>query len=106
MLTKELGKIESIELCADDSQFGLRVGLTGPWGKVTWTMTAHAGDWDERCKWSEDSRQDMFIAIMFRVHDDLKRAKVSSLSQLRGVPVECIFDSKLIVDWRILEEVL
>ena len=43
---------------------------------------------------------------MRKVSELLKQAKVPSIRELKDVPVEVQFEGKLLVDWRILEEVL
>jgi hypothetical protein len=104
----ELGKIKSIEFgCGgyDDAMTGLTIFLGGDgWAvgdfKGTWTNRPNNAEWTEETQvrhWGE--------AVKF-LRDLLKAAKVKSLSDLSGIPVEVTFDNHKLVSWRVLEEVL
>ena len=46
------------------------------------------------------------VKVLRRLSKILKEAKVKSVYQLKGIPVEVTFEGNLIKEWRILTEVL
>ena len=111
-MTKELGKIEKVRFghCGYQSScLGISFVLSGKgWGlvdsKSTWD--AELMKWSEHCKWSEEDRDKQYSEIMRYVSKLLKDAKVDSIDQLQGKPIEVILDGNMLKEWRILSEVL
>lgn len=108
----ELGRIENVTFGHggyQDACLGINVTLSGgSWGvgsnKTAWdaNMIKHS----EHCKWTEEERDKEYAEIMRYVSDLLAQAKVSSVDQLKGKPVEVTFDGQMLKSWRILTEVL
>lgn len=105
----ELGSIKTASFGFggyQDAQLGLSITLGGKsWGcgdfKGAWGI-----DRSEYCKWTEEDRlRSLGEACMF-LRDLLRTAKVSSVADLVGIPIEATFDGTLLQSWRILEEVL
>ena len=65
-----------------------------------------ATEWSKHCKWSEQDRIDTFGKLMMKIAGWLNEAKVDSVDQLKGKPVEVTFDGNQLKSWRILTEVL
>jgi hypothetical protein len=111
-LRKELGKIKSISFgyCGyNDAMIGLKYTLEGK----SWETGNSMGGWDaelikcdKHCKWTEADRDKDYAAVMRYVSKLLKQAKVTDISQLKGIPIEATFDVNCLEEWRILEEVL
>lgn len=108
----ELGKIKSIRFGHggyQDCGIGLSIELGGDaWG-VGWWM----GAWDpnlmghsEYYKWTESDRSNDMVAVVRKISDMLKEAKVTDITKLKGIPVSCTFEGQTLKDWRILTEVL
>lgn len=108
----ELGKIEKVSFGLggyQDACIGLTVTLSGKgWGvsngKTAWdaNLIKHT----ERCEWTEADRDAQYAEIMRHVSDLLAAAKVDSVDQLRGKPIEATFDGMILKEWRILTEVM
>ena len=60
----------------------------------------------ENCKWTEQDRTESYAEIMRFVSKLLNQAKVKSVDQLKGIPVEITFDNRMLKSWRILKEVI
>ena len=111
-MKKRLGKIESVSFGLGSYQgamLGLHVTLSdGSWGvgdsKANWD--AEQVKWSEHTKWSEEDRDGWYAEIMRYVSKLLKEAKVDSVDRLKGKPIEATFDGNILVEWRILTEVL
>ena len=112
MNTKKLGKISSVRFGHggyQDACLGVSLTFEGKgWGVGTWI-----GGWDAEkikcdkyCKWTEEDRSNEYADTMRKISKLLKQAKVSEIHSLKGIPVEVEFDSTMMKDWRILEEVL
>lgn len=109
MTETQLSKIEKVTFSVEDGRIGLRLAFaTQGSGVATNYLT-----WDpstvevtERTKWSEKDRDKELASIMRKVLKLLKQAKVPSIRELKDIPVEIQFESNLLLDWRILEEVL
>ena len=111
-MEKKLGKIERVQFGHGGYQecmLGLSVTLSnGSWGVQDFT-----GNWDaelikhtEHTQWTEEDRNKGYSDTMRFLSKLLKDAKVSSVDQLKGIPVECTFDGNMLKEWRILTEVL
>lgn len=72
--------------------------------KSTWD--ANLIECSERCKWTEEDRSKGYDEIMRYVSDLLSDAKITSIDQLNGKPVEVTFDGNMLKRWRILTEVI
>lgn len=87
MTGKELGKIELVDVeCIDGLESRISVhyklsGSQGCWGVDDWS------GWDK------------LVEVM-------KDAKVLSMTNLRGKPVEVVFQDNVLKSWRILVEVI
>lgn len=111
-MEKKLGKIESVKFGIggyQDCQLGIHFTLSdGSWGvgdsKTSWD--SERIKCSEHAKWTEDDRSQNYADIMRYVSKLLKDAKVESVEQLKGKPVEVTFDGNLLKEWRILTEVL
>ena len=109
---KELGKIISVKFghCGyQDAMLGIQVTLgDGSWGcgdsRCAWD--AEIIEHTEYCKWTEESRDGEYAAIMRYVSKLLKDAKVDSVDKLKNIPIEATFDGTMLKEWRILTEVL
>ena len=104
----KLGKIQSCRHGFggyQDAMFGYTFTLGGD----GWGVGDFWGTWADRpdySKWTDKDQADIFAANAARVRDLLKAAKVSSFSNLEGVPVEIQFEDMRLKSWRILTEVL
>ena len=104
-----LGKISNVEFGHggyQDAQFGLSLTFEGDGWGTTWFQ----GDWNiersEYAKWTEEERTKRFGDLIHFIRDLFKKAKISEINQLKGIPVEVTFVNNTISEWRILEEVL
>lgn len=108
----ELGKIEKVSFGLggyQDACIGLNVTLSGN----GWGVGSDRTAWDankikrtERCEWTEADRDQQYAEILRYVSDLLAAAKIDSVDQLRGKPIEATFDGMTLKEWRILTEVL
>lgn len=112
-MEKLLGKIESVKfgyVGYQDMQFGLQVSFIGKDGWGVSATIANAWSLDMECPhnqaWTEDDRDSGFAKSMRRINQVMKDAGVTDIYQLKGVPVEVIFEGNALKDWRILTEVL
>jgi hypothetical protein len=95
---KELMKIEHLRFGAggyDDAMFGFSFTLTGD----------GSGCGDFWGCWAKDIGEH-FGGVAERVKELMKAAKVDEFYQLKGKPVEVIFNGGRLESWRILTEVL
>lgn len=108
-----LGKITSIRVGLggyEDVMFGLHVTLENHKTTIsksycTWDPTRTP--WTERCKWSDQDRDELFVSIMRRISALLCDAKCMDVSQLHGKPVEFTLNAEgELATWRILTDVL
>ena len=111
-MEKKLGKIESVKFGLGGYQ-GAMLGLHVSLGNGGWCVGDSKGNWDseqiecsDHCKWTESDRDEWFAEIMRYVSKLLKDAKVNSVDELKGKPVEVTFDGNMLKEWRILTEVL
>jgi len=108
-MEKRLGKIISIKFGLDENMLGLHLSL----GNENWGVKDSNAIWDyERVKrteytqWTEEGRTESFIDLMKHISKLLKDAKVNSVDELKGIPIEVTFEGNLMREWRILTEVL
>jgi hypothetical protein len=112
-MEKRLGRIESVKFGLGGYQgamLGLHVTLSSRSG---WGVNDSRANWDaeqisctEHSKWSESDRDGWYAEIMRYVSTLLKEAKVNSVDELKGTPIEATFDGNMLKEWRILTEVL
>ncbi len=109
----ELGKIKSVTFGHggyQDACIGLNVTLGGDggWGvsdgRTAWD--ANMIDCSDHCEWTEKDRSKQYDEIVRYISDLLAAAKVSSIDQLKGIPIEATFDGNLLKKWRVLTEVV
>ena len=111
-MEKILGKLESVKFGIggyQDAMIGLHVTIDMKGSGVTYTKSAwdcNKVTWDEYCKWTEEDRSKQYDEIMRYLSDLLHKAKVNTVDQLRGIPVEATFEGMTLKEWRILDEVL
>ncbi|GAB1376836.1 hypothetical protein MASR1M48_16880 [Lactococcus petauri] len=106
-IEKKLGKIEKVNFgFVPDRTFlmSLNITLSGSgWGCGT-CLSYNISD---TCKWeNKGQRGDFAYEFLTKVADILNKAKVDSVDQLKNKPIEASFNGMVLVDWRILEEVL
>ena len=106
---KYIGKIRSIKFGFggyQNAQFGLSVGL----GSDNWGTSDFWGfwgiKWTPTCKWTEQNRVKYLGETSMRIMKLMQDAKVESLDELAGKPVEVTFKDSILASWRILTEVL
>lgn len=111
-MRKELGKIKSVSFGLGGYQDAC-IGIHFTLGGESWGVSTGKNAWDKNkinhtdsCQWTEESRSAQYDEILRYVSDLLSAAKVSSVSQLEGIPIEAEFDGMQLKDWRILTEVI
>ena len=111
-MEKKLGKITNVKFGIggyQDSQLGIHITL----GHDGWGVNDSKSAWDaervecsKRSQWTEEDRSRNYSDIMRYVSKLLKEVKVNSVDELKNKPVEITFDGTILIDWRILTEVL
>ena len=107
-MEKKLGKIENVKFGIggyQDAMIGLHVTLSSDNWSICDSYSAWDAEtikWSERCKWTEVDRDKQYAEILRYVSKLLKDAKVDSVDELKGIPVEVIFDGSILKDWRVL----
>lgn len=108
-MKKELGKISNVKYGYggyQDAQFGwwfsfsMSGGCVGT-GKGFWTGKPSSGS-----QWNEADQIRIHGETTMELIEIMRKAKVSEVHELTGVPVELTFDGMKLESWRILEEVL
>lgn len=112
MEEKALGKIEKVYFGYggyQDMQFGLTVVLSFD-GKGC--MDFIDGGWSENVKsdkytkWTEEDRSNQRVEMIKKINKLLKDAKVKTIDELKGKPIEITNEGLTLKSWRILTEVL
>ena len=107
----ELGKISAVHFghCGyNDAELGIGFTLSGD----SIGVQDSRGFWDvgmiksEGAEWNEAYRDDRYAKIMRYLSGLLKDAKVHTVADLKGIPVEMKFDGNLLKSWRMLKEVI
>lgn len=112
MEKKALGKIEKVSFGYggyQDIQFGLTVTLSFQgMGCIDFIEGGWSEDVkvDKYTKWTEKDRQIQRAEMVKKINKLLKDAKVSTIDQLQGKPIEVINEGLKLKSWRILTEVL
>lgn len=111
-MDKRLGKLSDVKFGIGGYQDAM-LGFSATLGDNSWGVSTTKSAWDanlikhsEHCKWTEEDRSKQYADIMRYLSDLLHAAKVSSVSQLNGIPIEATFEGNTLKDWRILTEVL
>jgi len=106
-----LGRISHIEFGFggyQDAQIGLSITISGD----GWGVADFRGDWGQgtkvgpHTKWTDAERDQRYADTVKYINGLLVDAKVRSVSDLRGKPVEVTLESNTLKSWRILTEVL
>jgi hypothetical protein len=112
-MKKELGKIQSVDfgLCGYQGAC-IGISLSFKFDDCGGVATDKSF-WDantvsvtEGSQWNEKTRDEKYAEIMRYVSKLLDDANVSSVNDLKGIPVELEFDGMVLKDWRILTEVI
>lgn len=113
-MEKRLGKIENVMFGIGGYQkarIGLHVTLS--FRGDDWGVADSRSAWDaeiikcsEHCNWTEADRDKQYAEILRYVSKLLKDAKVDTVDELKGIPVEVTFDGYSLKEWRVLTEVL
>ena len=109
MKTTTLGKIKDVYFGIQDASLGLHLTfLSGAYG-----VSISDAYWDyeqvkssEYTRWTEESRNAYMVSLLKRLSEYFQQAKVNKVEDLKNIPVELTFEGPLLVDWRILTEVL
>ena len=102
----QLGKIQKASFGRNhDGQLGLFLTLGGPGWGVNDSDT-HWGHRSERAEWTHEEWLGDLGAIVLRLNDLLKKAKVCDVSELVGIPVRVKFKNRVLDSFEVLEEVL
>lgn len=111
-MEKKLGKIQEVKFGLGSYQ-GAMLGLHVTLGDGSWGVTSEVSTWDPEtiecskyAKWTEEGRSKIFDEIMRYISKLLNEAKVNSINELKGIPIEATFDNNTLKEWRILKEVL
>jgi hypothetical protein len=112
MEKKHLGKIDHVEFGLggyQDAMFGLTLSFSFDGCGIG---TFISGGWNnsikvsEYTKWTEEDRNRQRAEMCEKVNQLLLDAKVNSVHQLGGKPVEITIENSTFKDFRILKEVL
>jgi len=113
--TVRYGKISNVYfgLCGyGDLWLGLHVVLSSDMPGSAWNVENSIGFPDfnrsehtDSCDWTEALRLEWCVNTARTISNILNEAKVSSVDQLKGVPVRAIFDGNMLKQWEILREV-
>lgn len=89
------------------------LGLHVVLGGNSWAVGDGRSVWDfqtikcsEHSKWTEADRDRECAELSRYISKLLEDAKVNSIHELRGIPIEATFEGILLKEWRILTEVL
>ena len=108
-VTKELGKIQSVEFGMGGYQDAM-IGISFSLGGAGWGVSDFWGDWatdvTERTQWTHEQRCNRLGQTVWRVKKLLDESKAQTVSELKGKPIEATFVDMKLTGWRILKEVL
>lgn len=98
-MKKELGKIKSVSFGWSEYLFGLNLTLGGEgWGTSTGIYYNPT--------YKNESQELHSVAMLSKVQELLKDAKVETVDKLLNKPIEATFEGTILRDFRILTEVL
>lgn len=105
---KWLAKIVSVRFGYggyQEAQFGVWFDFSGGGfgisdGRGQWAS------WSKSCEWTKESRIVAWGEMVDWIKGIMKEAKVHSLNELKGKPVEITTENSSLKSWRILTEVL
>ena len=111
-MEEKLGKIKSVYFGLGGYQ-GAQLGLHFELGGDGWGVCSSNAFWDvetiecsNHARWTEQERAVNHDSIMRHVSKLLSEGKVNKVEDLKGTPVQCLFDGNVLKDWRILTEVI
>ena len=102
-MNKKLGKITSAKFGRGGYQDAI-MGVSLTFGGKGWGTSHFDGAFIQNEK--QDQQAAYFLTLMQRVQLLLLQAKVKTLDQLVGIPVEVEFDGNVLHSFRVLTEVL
>lgn len=108
---KKIGKIQNIKFGKGGYQNAM-IGISVDLGSDTkhWGVGDFKGAWGMERKfemnWTEEDRIKQLGELVIWFNDLLEKAKVETLNELIGKPVEVTFEDDQLTEWRILSEVL
>ena len=112
MIEKKLGKISKVKFGIggyQDAMIGVYFTLEGK----GWGVGADRSAWDaqmikhsDSCKWTEEDRDNQYADIIRYLSKLFMDAKVTSINDLKDIPVECTFENNKLKEWRVLTEVM
>ena len=108
-MRKELGKITRFEIGIggyDDAMFGLSITFSFQGSGVQDFIGTWAHKPDEHHRWTLEDQSKCWADMCREIIETLRKAKVKTISEMIGIPVEVTFDNNRLSSWRILEEVL
>ena len=109
MITKRLGKITRVAFGFGGYQDDM-IGVRWEFGGEGWATATFEGDWvgarSEGVKWTEEDRLRNLGTLVMRLSSILLAAKKSDLSKMVDVAIEAKFEDRVLVEWRVLTEVL
>lgn len=109
MTEKRLAKIQAVRFGYGGYQNAM-LGLSLTFGGQGWGVGDFRGTWaeppSEHAKWTVEDQMRIFAETVVLLRDTLKAAKVQTVDQLKGIPVEVEFEGNVLKSWRILTEVL
>lgn len=107
-MTKEIGKIENCWFGFggyQNTMFGVGFILSGK----AWGVGDFWGTWGDApgkdAKWTRKTQSKHFGSVVLRVHALCVEAGVKKFEDLKGKPIEAIFENDRLQSWRILTEV-
>ncbi len=110
MKYKKLGKITNAQFGALNDRpflFGLHLYFESGDGLSVGDGGQYMVNMSKECKWENDKeRKEEIEKIMDFVYNLLEVAKIDSVSELVGIPVEITYEGNCFCDFRILHEVL
>lgn len=108
-MRKSIGKITGVRFgkCGyDDAGFGISISVETQDGCATHELWVWSSPPSKDAKWTVFDQDKKLVEISRYVMQLIKDAKVNSVEKLRGVPVEAIWEGQVIIDVRILTEVI
>jgi hypothetical protein len=108
-MDKKLGKITKVSYGLggyQDVQMGISFSLEADGWGVSDFWGFWADDPSDGAKWTKGEQITYWGNTTERIVKLLYAAKVKHVDQLKGIPVEVVFERNVLQSWRILEEVL